>query len=326
MSGDQPRPRIVVVGSTNMDLVVTCPSIPRPGETVLGGQFVTISGGKGANQAVAAARLGAEVTFVGSFGADSFGMETRRQLVGEGIDLTFSRQDEFSPHGVALILVDALGENAIAVAPGANLRLTPDDIRRAETAIRGADVLLLQLEVDLATVSETLRVAEAAGVPVILNPAPFRTLSSTDLGRVAYLVANESEAAGLLRELDLMAPDRQVRQLLELGPKNALITIGSGGVWWATADAVAHQPALPVTATDTTAAGDAFCGGLAVGLAAGWELPAAVQLGNQVAGFSVTRPGAQSSLPTLGELNWFLRERGSGSQPGETARDGGATT
>ncbi|MBM3262104.1 MAG: ribokinase, partial [candidate division Zixibacteria bacterium] len=189
------KPRVVVVGSSNTDMVVTGPRIPAPGETVLGGVFAVAAGGKGANQAVAAARLGAEVVFVARVGADRFGDEALEQCRVEGIDVSFIVRDTQAPTGIALIMVDAHGENAIAVASGANMRLSPEDVDRAYDAIATADVLMLQLEAPMESVRRAVLLASDAGVPIILNPAPAQPLDADLLHRIAYLTPNESETA-----------------------------------------------------------------------------------------------------------------------------------
>jgi ribokinase len=301
--------RILVVGSTNVDLVVQVPRIPGAGETVLGDRFFTADGGKGANQAVAAARLGAEVTFLGRFGADPFGDRARSQLEAEGLDLAPSRQDPVSPHGVALILVDPGGENAIAVAPGANTQVSPHDIEAARPNIAAADLVLLQLEVPLPAVERAVDLAGECGVPVLLNPAPARELPNSLLTRVDYLTPNEHEAcllAGSSESVGAESPQEAADTLCALGVSNVLVTLGSRGVWVASGDERFQVPAPQVNAIDATGAGDAFCGALAVALAEGKLLREGVHWAATAAALSTTCLGAQPSLPRRGDVEAFL--------------------
>jgi len=303
-------PRIVVVGSSNTDLVVTLPALPKPGETLLGGDLLTAQGGKGANQAVAAARLGAAVTLVGCVGDDDFGATSLAQYAREGMDTSRIRVVAGAPSGVALIFVGATGENMIAVAPGANLSLTTADIEAAAPVIQAADVLLLQLETPLATVLSAARLAHAAGVKVILNPAPAQPLAASLLALVDVLTPNEREAllvSGLPADA---APAAAAAHLQSLGVKTVVVTLGAAG---ALVKDAAHPaftvPSFRVPAVDTVAAGDAFNGGLAVALAQDQPLAAAVRFANAVAALAVTRPGAQSSLPSAQEVAAFLEAK-----------------
>jgi len=298
------KPRVVVVGSSNTDMVVTGPRIPAPGETVLGGVFAVAAGGKGANQAVAAARLGAEVVFVARVGADRFGDEALEQCRVEGIDVSFIVRDTQAPTGIALIMVDAHGENAIAVASGANMRLSPEDVDRAYDAIATADVLMLQLEAPMESVRRAVLLASDAGVPIILNPAPAQPLDADLLHRIAYLTPNESETALLtgFRVTDDTTAARAAGALRKMGVQTAIVTMGAAGAWW-TGDTGSGRIAAPqVQAVDTTAAGDAFNAGLAVGIADGMPLPEAIRFANCVGALTATRPGAQPSLPTRPEV------------------------
>ena len=303
-------PRIVVVGSSNTDLVVTLPALPKPGETLLGGDLLTAQGGKGANQAVAAARLGAAVTLVACVGDDDFGAASLAQYAREGMDTSQIRVAAGTPSGVALIFVGASGENMIAVAPGANLRLTTADIEAAAPVIQTADVLLLQLETPLATVLSAARLAHAAGVKVILNPAPAQPLPASLLALVDVLTPNEREAL-LVSGLPATAtPMAAAEHLHNLGVKTIVVTLGAAGALVKTAGHAAFTvPSFRVPAVDTVAAGDAFNGGLAVALAQGQPLAAAVRFANAVAAVAVTRPGAQSSLPSAEEAAAFLEAR-----------------
>jgi len=303
-------PRIVVVGSSNTDLVVTLPALPKPGETLLGGDLLTAQGGKGANQAVAAARLGAAVTLVGCVGDDDFGAASLAQYAREGMDTSRMRVVAGAPSGVALIFVGATGENMIAVASGANLRLSAADIEAAAPVIQAADVLLLQLETPLTTVLSAARLAHAAGVKVILNPAPAQPLPASLLALVDVLTPNEREAL-LVSGLPATAtPMAAAEHLHNLGVKTIVVTLGAAGALVKTAGHAAFTvPSFRVPAVDTVAAGDAFNGGLAVALAQGQPLAAAVRFANAVAAVAVTRPGAQSSLPSAEEAAAFLEAR-----------------
>ena len=305
------RPRIVVVGSSNTDLVVQAPHLPSPGETVLGRDLIKAAGGKGANQAVAAARLGAEVTLVARLGNDSFGKATRKSLSRQGISTEFLTQDPERPSGVALIIVDNQGENQITVAAGANACLSIEDVEAATESIQGADVVLLQLEVPLATVRRAAELAFEAGVTVILNPAPAQPLEKSLLRKVSLLTPNRSEAAALtgIPVEDEDSLRQAALRLLESGPQNVVLTLGSQGALIAFEGQTERIPSRSVKAVDATAAGDAFNGALAFGLAKGWPLPESVGWANSAASLSVTRLGAQPSLPSWEEV------RGVGEKP-----------
>jgi ribokinase len=300
------RPKIVVVGSANTDMVAKIDRIPGPGETVIGGEFMMAAGGKGANQAVAAARLGAQVTFVACLGRDVFGDQAIAGYQREGIDTSRIVRDAEAASGVALIFVDARGENSIAVASGANARLTPADVERAGASIAAADVLLVQLEVPLATVERAIELAHEAGVPLILNPAPARQIDPGLLARVAVATPNEHEIRVVVGEGDQRAA---IERMLEAGTETVLVTLGTQGVLWATREGQRSVPAFAVQAVDTTAAGDAFNGGLACALGRGLAMADAIRYANGVAALSVMRMGAQPSLPTGAEVDAFLRSR-----------------
>ena len=306
--------RIVVVGSINVDLVVRVATLPRPGETVLGGRFASVHGGKGANQAVAAARAGGHTTFVARVGDDSMGRSAIEGFHAEGIETDFITVTPECPTGVALILVDAAGENSIAVAGGANDRLSSDDIERARPAIEAADVILLQLEVPLEAVAHAVTIARTAGTSVILNPAPARPLPATLLAGVDILTPNETEGESLAgRGLDTArsaaAVEGIARTLLGLGPRAVVVTLGAAGALVATGQARPRVPAFPVEPRDTVAAGDIFNGCLAVMLAEGLDLVAATRFAAAAAAISVTREGAQASAPHRGEIEAFLAAR-----------------
>ncbi|MEB2287540.1 MAG: ribokinase [Anaerolineae bacterium] len=303
-------PRVVVVGSANVDFVVQTPHIPRPGETVLGQRFVMAMGGKGANQAVGAARLGADVVFVARVGRDIFGDQCVEAYHGEGINTGYITRDDQEATGVALIAVAADGENSITVASGANMHLLPEHITAAEEAIARADVLVMQLEVPVETVLAAARIAREHDVRVVLNPAPARALPGDLLRLVDVLTPNRIELAqlaglseGQVRQLS----EEQLGQvLLGLGVKQGVITLGAQGALIADSAGVVHVPAFPVTVQDTTAAGDAFNAGLAVALARGRALVGAARFASACGALAATKMGAQPSLPTEIAVEAFL--------------------
>ncbi|MCS7237702.1 MAG: ribokinase [Thermoguttaceae bacterium] len=303
--------RVLVIGSSNTDMVVKCSRLPRPGQTVTGGTFVMVPGGKGANQAVAAARLGAKVTFVARVGNDSFGQAAIAGYQAEGIDTSYILRDPEAHTGVALIIVDEQGENLIAVASGANHRLSPEDVRRAAAVFRQADVVLLQLEIPLETVQAAVTLAGEVGVPVILNPAPAFPLPDELLRHVTYLTPNESETEGLtgLSVGDESSAREAARVLRDRGVRHVIITLGPKGALVVGPEEARLVPAYQVQAVDTTAAGDAFSGALAAGLAKGMTLGEAVEYATRAAAISVTRMGAQPSLPTHAEVERFSAPR-----------------
>ncbi|MEE8391968.1 MAG: ribokinase [Anaerolineae bacterium] len=299
---------ITVVGSLNMDLVARAPRIPQPSETIIGGDFHTVPGGKGANQAVAVARLGAQVAMVGRVGRDAFAKPLLDNLDATGVDHTFVIQDPEAATGVALIVVDDAGQNSIVVASGANMRLSPADVDGAETAIASADALLLQLESPLDTVIRAAEIARAHGVTVILNPAPAHPLPAELLAMVDVLIPNESETA-LLTGLPVGSQaeaEAAATALRELGVGTVILTLGERGALLAREKGAEHFPAFDVTPVDTTAAGDAFVGGFAVALAEGRTLAEAVRWGNGAGGLATTKLGAQPSLPTRQDLEALL--------------------
>ncbi|MBN1441604.1 MAG: ribokinase, partial [Planctomycetes bacterium] len=291
--------RIAVVGSSNTDMIVKVPKIPRPGETVIGGTFSTAAGGKGANQAVAAARAGGDVTLVARVGADMFGDQALQGFIEDGIHVEHVLRDPDAPSGVALIFVGESGENSIAVAPGANAHLTPRDVEKASGAIRGADILVVQLETTMESVQTACAIAAEAGVRVILNPAPAQPIPDELLSRVSILTPNESEAELLagVRVEDAGSAERAARKLLERGPQVVIVTLGASGSLVATAEGTELVESFRVEPVDTTAAGDVFNGSLAVALAEGQPLRAAVRFASAAAAISVTRLGAQPSAP-----------------------------
>lgn len=296
--------RIVVVGSSNTDLVITSKHLPSPGETVLGGEFQVVAGGKGANQAVAAARAGARVTFVANIGADDFGNAALGRFRREGIDVRHVVRSRTSPSGVALILVGARGENIISVARSSNHDLTPAHVEAAAAAVRAARCLVVQLEVPLPAVRRAVDIAHASGVPVLLNPAPARPLPRSLLRRVTWLTPNETELAVLAGQS--VAGDHALvaaaRSLQDLGVAHVLVTCGRRGVCWCGPGGVRWIPAPRVKAVDTVGAGDCFSGALAAGLACGEVLEDALRFAVAAASLSVTRAGAQPSMPRLSAI------------------------
>ena len=296
--------RVLVVGSINTDLVVRSRVLPGPGETVLGESFFKAGGGKGANQAVAAARAGAAVTFVGRVGQDDFGREARETFAKEGIDATWVTTDPGRPTGVALIVVDAEGQNSIAVAPGANGAITPQHIYSAVDAFSATDVCLVQLEIPLPAVSRAAQLAADHGVPVVLNPAPACELPPDLLKRTAVIVPNESETeylTGIRPDSDASAAEAAAR-LLQSGVGSVILTLGDRGAIIADESGLEPVPAPDVHAVDTTAAGDAFCGALAASLASGKPLAQAVRFASCAGACAVTSNGAQPSLPQLADI------------------------
>ena len=297
-------PEIVVVGSLNMDLVLCMARAPEGGETLTGRDFATLPGGKGANQAVACARMGSSVAMVGRVGADANGDALRAGLVADAID---TRRVETAPDiatGVAMIWVEDGGQNRIALAPGANGTVAPSDIERAGALIEGARMLIVQLEVPMAAVQAAVARARRAGVTVLMNPAPAAPLPDDLWRQIDILVVNESEAS-TLAELPVRDPADAAlaaTALRQRGPGRVLVTLGAQGVVVADAQGERHMPALPVHAVDTTAAGDTFVGALATALCEGRTLDAAVALGQAASALCVTRPGAQASIPYRREL------------------------
>jgi ribokinase len=297
--------QVTVVGSLNMDLVIRSPHIPQSGETIIGSDFQTIPGGKGANQAVAAARLGAEVNMVGRVGKDAFADVLLENLASSGVESGFVRRDPTSATGVALIVVDDAGENIIVVASGANMQLSEADVESAAHVISSSDVLLLQLEVPIPVVTRAAQIAQASGVTVILNPAPARQLPADLLKLVDILVPNESEAE-LLTGVNVSSQDgleNAARVLLESGTRAVVITLGSRGVFFTGSLIEAEKiDAFQIEPIDTTAAGDAFLAGLAVTFGAGDSLQEAVRFGNAAGALAAMKFGAQTSLPVRDEV------------------------
>jgi ribokinase len=306
----QDVPTIAVVGSSNMDLVVKSKRIPAKGETILGGDFIMVPGGKGANQAVAAAKLGARVFFIAKLGDDIFGSQSLNNFKKEGVNTRYVLQTKEAPSGVALIMVDDEGNNIIVVAPGANHKLMPDDVKAAESDIASSGALVAQLEVPIETIEFAAELANKSKLPFILDPAPAQKLSPKLLNMVDVLTPNETEAQILtdIEVKDQKSAEAAAKKLLECGVKNVILTMGTSGYLSASKEGTKFVAAKKVTAADSTAAGDAFTGSLAVGLAEGKTLSEAASFANNVAAVSVTKMGAQPSMPTLQEVESFIRK------------------
>jgi ribokinase len=296
--------KIVVVGSSNTDMVIQSEHLPAPGETILGGTFFMNPGGKGANQAVAASKLGGDVVFVARVGDDIFGQEAVAGFKLEGINTDFIVTDPEQPSGVATIMVDAKGENCIAVASGANNALSPMDVDMAMASIDVADVLLMQLETPLETIEYVAELGIQKGKTVILNPAPAQALSDELLAKLDVITPNETEAEILtgINVENLADAEKAAQALREKGVGTVIITMGSQGAFVLSDSFTGMVATRKVEAVDTTAAGDTFNGALAVGMANGQAIEAAVVFANKAATISVTRLGAQASVPSLQEV------------------------
>lgn len=304
------RRGVLVVGSANMDMVVTCERFPRPGETILARDFGMFPGGKGANQAVACARLGGDVQFLGKMGRDPFRDSLTASLERDSVRLDGLLTDPLLPTGIALITVDGRGENEIVVASGSNMSLVPGDLDAHEALFAQAAVVLLQLEIPIETVARAAALGRAHGATVILNPAPAQPLPDDLLRGVDYLTPNETEVAalaGLTRDGE-GAAEAAAQELVRRGVRCVIVTVGEEGALVVTAEGAERFPACLVQPIDTTAAGDAFNGALAFALAGGQPLAEAVRLANAVAGYAVTQRGAQTSMPDRAALDAFLRE------------------
>lgn len=306
---------IVVVGSSNLDFVCTAPRLPAPGETIWGDRFDTFYGGKGANQAVAAARLGSDVRMVAKVGDDDFGKTLRKGLMSASVNVDDVSTAANTASGVAVISVDAKGQNSIIVVPGANSALRPEDLDACLPRLRAAGMILAQLEIPLETVEYLGEIAHRAEVPFMLDPAPARPLPARLLRCVTYLTPNETETAALcgmdVEELTSATAVDAAEMLLGTGARNVIIKMSERGALLAGAGGLRKMvPALKVAAVDSTAAGDAFNGGLASALTRGMALDEAVQFAAAVAAVSVTRPGAQPAMPNAQEVADLLRQHG----------------
>lgn len=309
---------IVVIGSMNMDMTVRTRRAPEGGETLLGEEFELSPGGKGANQAVACARLGGAVTMIGSAGQDAFGRELLDVMKRDRIDTQYVAVSETLATGVASIVVEESGENRIIVVPGANLALKAEDADKLAEVIAGADMVVMQLETDLTLIERAAEIARAHNVHVILNPAPAQPLPETLLRNVSYLTPNETEA-GLLAGITVESAEdaeKAASLLLEQGVGTVIVTLGSKGALIVNADGARRVAGYAVKAVDTVAAGDSFNGALALRLAAGDSLEAAVSYANAVGALAVGKRGAVASLPYKDEVERFLAERvDDGKQP-----------
>ncbi|MEX2169991.1 MAG: ribokinase [Pirellulales bacterium] len=302
--------RIVVVGSSNTDMIIKLDRIPKPGETRLGGEFVMAAGGKGANQAVAAARAGGAVTFIARVGQDMFGERAVAGLIQYGVNVDHVQYDK-CPSGVALIFVGDDGENSIAVGSGANAKLSPLDVRQAKSAFATADVVIMQLETPLDTVQAAAELANANGALVILNPAPAQPLPDKLLEKVSILTPNETEVELLtgVAVNDEASCYRAADILLAKGIKTVIFTLGARGAFVASSTSKQFVPGFKVEQVDSTAAGDAFNGALAVALAEGQPMLDAARFANAAGAVSVTRLGAQPSAPSRKEIEELLSDR-----------------
>ncbi|ARI75633.1 ribokinase [Halobacillus mangrovi] len=291
------KPKVTVIGSINMDLTVSTPVVPNQGETVLGEQFATYPGGKGANQAVAAARLGADVRLVGAVGKDAFGVELVQHLQAEGIDTSGVKTSQSQSTGTATIILSD-NDNRIIVAPGANYDVTPEYVEKQKDLIKGSDILLVQLEIPLETIEYIANLAKEYYIPLVVNPAPYQTLPQDVLDHATFLTPNESEALLLNKEVE--ASMIQSKLVTTKGPEGVEVTLEG------------KQETIPgyeVPVKDTTGAGDTFNGALVTQLARQFPLSEAVQFANAAAALSITQVGAQSGMPTLNEVAQFLKER-----------------
>lgn len=299
--------QIIVVGSINTDMVVMTNSFPNPGETLLAKQFLMNLGGKGANQAVAAARLGAQVTFVSKVGSDVFGTQAIDLLSQENIDVSFIDIDSTTNSGVALITVDKSGENTIVVASGANANLLYENTESFDGLINSNTILLMQLEIPISTIESLSVFAKKRKATVVLNPAPAQSLPKTVLACTDILTPNQTEAESItgIKIIDETSAHKAAKLIHEAGPKIVIITMGAKGVYVSSDNESFFMPAFRVNAVDTTAAGDVFNGALVVALSKGAPLRQAVEQACKAAAISVTRIGAQASAPTLKEIEAF---------------------
>lgn len=302
---------VLVVGSANMDMVVSTSRFPSPGETVLARDFGTYPGGKGANQAVACAKLGGDVTLLAKMGRDMFRERLFDSLRADGVNLDHVSIDPTAPTGIALITVDDSGQNEIVVVSGSNMKLTPEDVESKAELFDGVGIVILQLEIPLETVVRSAQLAKERGAEVILNPAPATELPDVLLEAVDYIIPNESEAERLTGVVvgDHRSAIRAAHRLIERGVGHVILTLGERGVLYVTSDDVRSFPAYRVDVVDTTAAGDAFTGALAFFLSRGQVLEDAISYSNAVAGYCVMRMGAQTSMPSFDEIQTFLRDQ-----------------
>ncbi len=298
------NPKIIVIGSCNTDMVVKANRLPVPGETILGGTFYMNPGGKGANQAITAARLGANITFISKVGYDLFGLQAMEIYKSEKINTDYVFTDQIKPSGVALISVDSFGENCIIVASGANQSLSPEDIDKAKDRILEADIVLMQLEIPMQTVEYAASMAYDYGKKVILNPAPVSALSNHFLKKVYAVLPNriETEMLSGIKVIDEESAYKAAKAISSKGVENVVITLGKEGAFVKERDSFVMTPATEVETIDTTGAGDVFCGAVSVYLSEGHSLIESVRFANAAAAIAVTRMGAQSAIPYRSEV------------------------
>ncbi|XID91082.1 ribokinase [Paenibacillaceae bacterium WGS1546] len=301
--------QIVVVGSLNMDMVVGVNQRPKPGETVLGKHFFMNSGGKGANQAVAARKLGATVAMVGKLGADMFADQLLASLEQVGVDCSAIEQVPGQTTGVAFVTLDPDGENSIIVSPGANLLLTPEDVRRQEELIKQSKLLMVQLEVPLETVLEAIAIARRHHVPVLLDPAPAQHLSEDLLSMVDYIVPNETEIAQLtgIHVFDQVTAKLASVELLRQGVSTVFAKLGEKGLVVVSSNSTFVVDSYKVNAVDSTAAGDAFAGAVGAAIVSGKDIWSTAKFASAIGAITVTRKGAQISMPSLDEAEQFIK-------------------
>ncbi|MFT4567755.1 MAG: ribokinase [Saprospiraceae bacterium] len=300
--------KLVVIGSSNMDLVITVPNIPSIGETVLGGRSSMVFGGKGANQAIAAKRSGGDITFIAKVGDDLFGKNMKEHFGKEGLDTELILTDPTEPTGVAQIFVSSSGENAIAVASGANMCLHPNDISAHEALLTKAEMILVQLETPIETIKYIAELISDRTAKLLLNPAPAQNLSPQLLRQTWLITPNESEASLLtgITVTDEASAKAAATILIEQGVQQVIITLGANGCLYTDGKEYTTFPAFAVDPVDTTGAGDVFNGTLAVQLTQGKSIAKAIGFASAAAALSVTKAGAQPSIPTLSEINDFL--------------------
>lgn len=299
---------ILVIGSSNTDMVIKTHNLPRPGETVLGGNFFMLQGGKGANQAVAVARLGGNTSFLCKVGSDAFGDASLAAYAQEGIDISHALRDEVAASGVALITVDDAAENCIVVAPGANAKLTVEDINSAESLIASSEVVLMQMEIPMDAIAKATEIAAYHNVKVVLNPAPAAPIPEELLSKVYLLTPNRTEAESLtgIAVTDIESAKLAADALTAKGVEVVVITLGADGALIKEGGEYYHIPSERVEAVDTTAAGDTFNGALCVALVEGKSLTEAVTFASKASAIAVTRMGAQASVPTRAEVDALM--------------------
>ncbi len=303
------KPKICVVGSSNIDLVVNTERLPSRGETILGGEFLMVPGGKGANQAVAAAKLGAEVYFIAKLGDDIFGAQSFTNFKKVGVNVKYVATTSKALSGVASIAVDKSGNNTIIVAPGANSLLSPEDVKKAEKDISSCGAVVCQLEIPIKTVEFAAKIAKKYKIPFILDPAPAQKLSPKLLRMTDVIKPNETEAQILtgIKVTDIKSAGKAAEKLLKRGVKTVIITMGQKGCFVADGKMGKFLPARKVKAIDSTAAGDAFVGGLSICISSGCNMLEAISFAGDVAALSVTKMGAQSSMPSMKDVKRFAK-------------------